>query len=136
MFLLKIYDRDCVELKLGDIVEVSDGKKIKFYCRVTFLESVQKLAPFHTFSFHSVRKVEAPHVNATRCTEDRYECWYLAGDDQIDDMNAATHEKYLADWQACERLLEKSAFSVIPVQMFGQDMPEWIFSDGDILQKV
>lgn len=114
MFLVKLFDRNRKELSIGDIVAISDGKRLNFYCRITFLEKEQKLAPFHTFSFHSVEKVDKVPENATRCTEDRYECWYM-GSEAKPDESSSLHDKYLLDWRACERFLDKSCFDVVPV---------------------
>jgi hypothetical protein len=114
MFLVKLYDRKRQELSIGDIVAISDGKRLNFYCRITFLEKEQKLAPFHTFSFHSVEKVAEVPENAVPCSEDRYECWYM-GSEAKPDESAAEHAQYLLDWRACERFLDKSCFDVVPI---------------------
>lgn len=116
MFNLKIKDRDGATLKLGDIVEVSDGKRINFLCRVEWLEAEKKLTPFHTFAFHSVRKVGDSLAcipgNAVQCNETRYMCWYLA--DGPEDTRGQEHENYLMEWRKCERILE-SCFDIEPV---------------------
>ncbi|MCP9290019.1 hypothetical protein [Gracilimonas sediminicola] len=108
---LSFYDRNGEKLKFGDIVALSDGKNLKFYCEVTYLEDQKAIAPFHTFSFHSVIKVDSVPESAVKSeVEKRYDMWYdKAGDE---DLNASEHDKYLMSWLECERLLENRMFRV------------------------
>lgn len=119
MFLLKIKDRDGTPLNLGDIVEISDGRHIKFFARVQWLPTERALSPFHTFSFHSVRRVgdnvECLPDGVVQCTEPRFDCWYLP--EPRPDADASSHEHYLTEWRKCERFLE----SCFDIELFGHE---------------
>lgn len=113
MFTFKLKDRDGAILSLGDIVEISDGRDIKFFARVQWMPKEKKISPFHTFSFHSVRRVgdnvECLPDGVIQCNEPRFDCWYLP--DPKPDADASKHTHYLIEWRKCERLLE-SCFDI------------------------
>jgi hypothetical protein len=110
MFTLELYDRNGVKLQLGDLVKVSNGKDFNFYAEVKYLESEQCITPFHTFSFHSFEKVDSVPENAIKSTEERYNIWYMCGDEA--DNNAEDAKDYLKSWRECEHHLEKRAFRI------------------------
>lgn len=93
MFVLKLYDRKGVELKIGDIVKVSNGKLCTFFCEVKYLEDQECITPFHTFSFHSFEKIKEVPANATKSTEERYNVWYLYDDEAEPDKGAKECEQ-------------------------------------------
>lgn len=113
MFTFKLKDRDGAILSLGDIVEISDGRDIKFFARVQWMPKEKKISPFHTFSFHSVRRVgdnvECLPDGVIQCNEPRFDCWHLP--DPRPDADASKHTHYLIEWRKCERLLE-SCFDI------------------------
>ena len=111
MFILKLYDRRGVELKLGDIVKISDGKNFNFYAEVKYLEDQQIITPFHTFCFHSFEKVDHVPEGATQSTEERYKMWYM-GKYAETDNKAGEAERYFMDWRACEHLLKQRCFRI------------------------
>lgn len=112
MFTVKLFDRDHQELKIGDIVAISDGKALKFYAEIQFMEKERMVSPFHTFSFHSVKKVEKVPDGAELCTEDRFKCWYMPNPEN--DAVSERHNDYLIEWRKCERMLEHTMFEVSP----------------------
>lgn len=112
MFILKLYDRKGKELKLGDIVKISDGKSFNFFCEVKYLEKEKVIAPFHTFSFHSFEKIDKVPANAVKSTEERYNIWYVYQDDAETDPEAEKFEKYLMDWRSCEHMLDRRCFRI------------------------
>lgn len=113
MFILKLYDRNGVELKFGDIVKISNGKSFQFYSEVKYLEDEQAIAPFHTFTFHSFIKVDKVPDNAKKSTETKYNIWFT--NDYETDNGFEIGEKYLMDWRACEHLLEQRCFRIEPM---------------------
>lgn len=112
MFKLKLYDRKGVELKLGDIVSVSDGKMITFFAEVKYLEDEQVITPFHTFSFHSFEKIDKVPDNARKSNEERYNIWYIYHDEADEDKAAELANNYLMSWRECEHLLAKRVFRI------------------------
>lgn len=114
MFTLKLYDRKGKELNLGDIVKVSDGRAFQFFARVTWLESEQAIAPFHTFSFSSFEKVNSLPEGAVKSREERYDIWYVPQELAEADTEADQFERYLLDWRACEHHLEKRCWRIAP----------------------
>lgn len=102
MFILKLYDRKGKELRLGDIVKISDGRRFTFFCEVKYLEKEQAITPFHTFSFHSVEWVKTVPKGATKSTEERYDIWYLDNDDAEEDSSADDFKNFLMEWRSCE----------------------------------
>lgn len=103
MFTLKLYDRKGKELKEGDILMVSDGKRHQFYARVTWLAKEKVLAPFHTFCFHSFEKVDSVPAEAEKSKEEIYDIWYLP--DHKEDPDGKSFEHYLMSWRECEHHL-------------------------------
>lgn len=108
MFIVKLKDRNGRPLRLGDIVKISDGKRITFFVRVTWLPEIKKLVPFHTFSFHSIEyvgdNVEVLPDGIVQCVEPRFDCWFMPGTNL--DASAKAHEQYLMEWRKCENVLE------------------------------
>lgn len=111
MFELKLYDRNGTELKLGDIVKISDGRSFNFYAEVKYLESEQLITPFHTFSFNSFVKEDKLPDNAVRSTEERYGIWWVPGEAETD-KDADQFRDYLMDWRKCESHLEKRMWRI------------------------
>src|SRR5690606_21722707 len=105
-----------VELNLGDIVKLSDGRIFNFYCEVKYLEDEKVITPFHTFSFHSVEKVDQVPANAKLSTEERYKIWYVYSDEAELDENPEHGERYLMDWRQCEYLLEERMFQIHKIE--------------------
>ena len=112
MITVKIKDRLGNELNFGDIVKISDGRKFKFYSEVKYLEKEKAIAPFHTFCFHSIEKVDSLPRNAKKGDEERYDFWYICNDEAETDEAAERANEYLLSWRECERFLEKSCFSI------------------------
>lgn len=110
MFILKLQDREGKELNEGDLVAISNGKEFTFYCEVKFLEKEQAIAPFHTFSFHSVVKVDKLPENAVKSTEERCNIWYVPNAEE--DNESKSFERFLISWRECEIALEKRAFII------------------------
>lgn len=100
MFTLKLFDRKGNELKEGDIVKISDGKRFTFFSEVKYLEKEKMIAPFHTFSFISFEKVDTVPEIAKKSTEDRYGIWYISHEDAEDDSE--TFDGYLMTWRQIE----------------------------------
>lgn len=113
MFTLQIFDRIGNELKIGDIVKISDGRRFTFFSEVKYLEKEQAIAPFHTFSFHSFEKVDRVPANAKESTETRYKIWYMVRREAEEDAHADVAEKYLMDWRVCEHLLQQRCFRIV-----------------------
>lgn len=112
MFILKILDRNGREMKPGDIVKISNGDRFCFWAEVTYLEKEKAIAPWHTFSFHSMEYVKEVPKKSVKSTEERYNIWYVYHDDAEEDHKAADYEKYLQDWKDCERQIEKGAYQI------------------------
>lgn len=112
MFILKLFDRKGVELHLGDIVKISDGKRFTFFCEVKFLEKENAITPFHTFSFHSVEKVDSVPPEAIKSTEERYNIWYQYLEEAENDPRPYLFEKYLMDWRQCEHLINNRCYQI------------------------
>lgn len=111
MFTLELFDRNGVKLQLGDIVKISNGKSFDFYAEVKYLPEEQIITPFHTFSFHSVVKVDEVPKEATKAREDRYNVWYIPTRDQFD-TDPEAGERYLMSWRTCEYKLEQKMFRI------------------------
>ena len=112
MFTLKLYDRNGVELKEGDIVAISNGICFKFYAEVKYLEQEAIIIPFNTFTFHSFVKVDNVPKEAILSTEDRYKIWYIFDNDALPDENAKVFKNYLMDWRGCESRLNNRCFRI------------------------
>lgn len=102
MWKLRLFDRNGMELNEGDIVRISGDREIQFYSEVKYLGG-GAIAPFSTFSFHSVEKVDNLPLHAVKCSEERYNIWYINPPDN-DDLSGQ-HEQYLLNWRECEHLL-------------------------------
>lgn len=114
MFILKLQDRNGNELNEGDLVRISDGNKFTFYSEVKYLEKENAIAPFHTFSFHSIEKVDTLPDGLTQGKEERYKMWYH-GSNAITDPNGKidkSYSEYLMSWRACERQIDNRCFSI------------------------
>jgi len=109
-FGLTLYDRKGKKLNMGDIVKVSLRGEFNFYSEVKYLADEKKIAPFHTFSFHSFEKVDSIPANAVKSTETRYNIWYTTNSETDDEEKL--FEKYLMDWRACEHELENGSFRI------------------------
>lgn len=112
MFVLKLFDRNGKPLQPGDIVQISDGRRFRFWSEVKFLEKDQVIAPFHTFSFHSFEKVDNVPANAIKSTDERYNIWYVYEEDSQEDKAANAHENYLTEWRQCEHLIDKRMWRI------------------------
>lgn len=111
MFTLELLDINGVVLQEGDIVKVINGRgsDYTFFSEVKYLEKENAIAPFHTFCFHSFEKVDKLPEGVVESNEERYKIWYHGGMPQkgIDGIS-----KYLADWRACERAIDKGTFKI------------------------
>lgn len=112
MFILKLYDRKGQKLNIGDIVRISDGKRFTFFCEVKYLEDEKAITPFHTFSFHSVEKVDKVPAEARKSTEDRYGIWYLSHDEADADKAAKQFKEYLMSWRQCEHNIDEKMWRI------------------------
>lgn len=108
-FELTIHDRKGEVLNEGDIVKISDGKKITFYCEITYLEDERVIAPLHTFSFMSIEKVDTIPTEAIKGNEERYNIWY----NPTDEKDLESFNDYLRSWRDCEYRLESRAYQII-----------------------
>jgi hypothetical protein len=115
-FKLTLHDREGTQLNEGDIVAISDGKRFNFYSEVKYNPEKKCIYPFHTFSFHSMLKVEELPIEAKECNEANYKCWYIYQEDAQWDMKADEFSQYLMSWRECERLLEKNMFHIEPIE--------------------
>jgi hypothetical protein len=95
MFTVKLYDKNGTELNIGDIVKISDGRRVHFYSEVKFIGQ-GILAPFHTFSFLSIEKSDLPE-NAVKSKEERYNIWFINEPEESEVTN-----EYLMSWKQCE----------------------------------
>lgn len=113
MFKLTLHDRNGVELKLGDIVKISNGKTFTFYAEVKWLEKEKAIAPFHTFTYHSFEKVDkVPEKAIKRIVEAEYEWWFLCDEDAETDEYAEEAKRYLTSWRDCETLLNSRSYQI------------------------
>lgn len=112
MFTLKLYDRKGTELKIGDIVKISDGNRFTFFAEVKYLEDEQVITPFHTFSFHSVEKVDSVPKEARKSTEDRYGIWYISHGEAEKDKGAKKFKDFLMSWRQCEHNIDERMWRI------------------------
>jgi hypothetical protein len=110
MFEITFHDRNGTELKEGDVVALSDGKALRFYCEVKWIEAENIMAPWHTFSFHSVEKADKLPDGLTLSDETRYKCWYH--NDPAEDNASGSFEHYRMEWLTCEREIDKRVFRI------------------------
>lgn len=111
-YTLHLFDRDGRELNEGDFVKISDGSRIQFYAEVKYLDKENSIAPFHTFSFHSMIKVDKLPEGLVKADEERYEVWHNAEPDDDETVNSASVKQYLMDWRACEHSLHERMFRI------------------------
>jgi hypothetical protein len=117
VFILKLQDRNGVELREGDIVRISDGKNFNFFSEVKYLPEYKVIAPFHTFSFHSVEKVDSlPDGAMEGKAEERYKLWYVPEPDE-DGVTEDKFLKYLNSWRECEYQLNGRAYCIQHVSL-------------------
>lgn len=109
-FILTIHDRSGTELQFGDIVKVHNDDKVQFYAEVTWMESEQAIAPFHTFTFHSFEKIDKLPYGVMKSTEERYNVWYIESPEE----DTERFEGYLMSWRECEYQLKKKCFRIKP----------------------
>jgi len=113
MFKLTLHDRNGVELKQGDIVKISNGKKFTFYGEVKWLEKEKAIAPFHTFTFHSFEKVDkVPEKGLKRIVDADYDWWFLNDDDAETDQYADEAARYLMSWRDCEHSINNRSYQI------------------------
>lgn len=118
MFEITFHDRNGTELKEGDIVALSDGRSINFYCEVKWIEAEQIMAPWHTFSFHSVEKIDKLPDGVTLSDETRYKCWFH--NSPLDDSDSKPFNNYLMEWRTCEREIDKRVFRIKRIDQSAQ----------------
>lgn len=112
MFTLTIHDKKGTELKEGDIVEIHNGRSFTFWAEVKYLEDEQVITPFHTFSFHSVEKVDTVPVAAVKSSEERYGIWFLQDAEHELVEDDGQFEKFLASWRECEFNLNQRMYRI------------------------
>ena len=111
MFILKLYDRKGNLLKIGDLVKISDGRHFKFFSEIKYLEKEQAIAPFHTFSFHSIEKIDKIPDNANIIKQEgRYNAWFTHNAEVDEDPER--YDKYFRHWIECEYLLSQRCFII------------------------
>lgn len=116
MWNLRLFDRNQVELNEGDFVKISDGSRFIFYSEVKYLGD-GVLAPFSTFSFHSVEKVKSIPKSCRKLLEDRYNVWYDPKE-RNDEESKESYEQYLMSWRHAEHMIKYSEFvKVQPAQL-------------------
>lgn len=103
MFILELYDRKGQKLALGDIVKVSNSRAFNFYVRLTYLPGEGIIAPFHTFSYSSVEKVDQLPCDAIKANDERYDVWHIPGEE---DPEGEHFRDYLLSWRQCEHHLQ------------------------------
>ena len=112
MFKLKLYDRNGVELHEGDIVRISNSGLFNFFAEVKYLEAENAIAPFHTFVFASVEKIDAVPEGATKAREDRYNVWYVADGEAAVDEQAKENNDYLWSWRELEHQIDARCWRI------------------------
>lgn len=115
MLLLTIHDKNGTELNFGDIVKVesySCGRHYTFFSEVKYLPESQSIAPFHTFAFHGVEKVDKLPDGAVQMDEQRYRCWMLFHEDTENSPSEKSYSRYLMEWRECEHLLSEKIFRI------------------------
>lgn len=113
--ILQLQDAHGIELNLGDIVKINthvkDYLNTPFFAEITYDEERKCIYPFHTFSFHSMEKVNKLPDTAVKLDEKRYNCWF---DKNRDKNTEAVKEadKYLMSWRQCEHNLNKRMYHI------------------------
>lgn len=115
MFILRFYDRNGIELNLGDIVRISDGRRFQFYSEVKYLDN-GVIAPFSTFSYHSIEKVDHVPEGATLSTETRYRIWWINNSDEDDEEYCDKFKSYLQSWRECETWIDNKCWRIEPMK--------------------
>lgn len=116
MFRLTIHDRIGNELKLGDIVKISNGRHFTFYAEMKYIPEEEVIAPFHTFTFHSFERVDTVPDHAVQsAVETRYRIWVASFPEIDPEEIRAEADRYLIEWRSCEHLLEKKIFRIKPL---------------------
>lgn len=111
MFTLKLQDRNGQELKQGDIVKVSDGKRYTFYTEVKFFKETGIISPFDTFSFHSFEKVDKVPDGLIERSGDIANFRYWVAKDETD-IDGQQFNGYLMSWRTCENLIKSKCFLI------------------------
>jgi hypothetical protein len=105
---LKLQDSNGIEINFGDLVKIISGASNVFYSEVKYLEKEKAIAPFHTFSFLKILKVEEIPSTALKCNEELYNIWY----EPTPEKDIEYGNEYLCDWRKCEHLLENRIFVI------------------------
>lgn len=119
-FKLVLKDSHGKKLKEGDIVQIFSNSKRNtshFFAEVKYLPDEKIIAPFHTFSFHSFKKVKEVPDTAQRANEKRYKVWYEQFDEHVDeDKFKLSGEKYLISWRECEHKINDRVYDIVPIK--------------------
>jgi hypothetical protein len=116
MFILKLFDRIGNEVKEGDLVKISDGRRFSFFAEVKYLESEGIITPFHTFSFHSFEKIDKVPEGADKSGEERYNVWFICHEDSEEDEKSKEFERYLLSWRECEHKIDNRSYRITKPQ--------------------
>lgn len=114
--ILTIHDKHGNELNFGDIVKIETNQSsvhYTFYAEVKYLPESQSIAPFHTFAFHNIEKVDHLPDGAIQLDETRYRCWMHYHDEEEEFApKKESYSRYLIEWRECEHLLSEKIFRV------------------------
>ncbi len=116
MWQLRLYDSFQTELNEGDLVQIDSGRGNVFYAQVKLLEDENAFSPFHTFSFCKIRKIENLPSSAVKMDEDRYDCWYDAGEE----LKQEDYNLYYYDWKSCESRMNERSFRIFKISQVHQ----------------
>jgi hypothetical protein len=112
MFILKLNDRNGLELNENDFVKISNGKSFDFFSQVKYIEETKSIIPFSVFTFHSIVKIDSIPLNAVKSKLADYDVWYLYNDDAEADNDSFLYDNYLRSWRECELKLEDRCFKI------------------------
>lgn len=112
MFKLKLYDRNGVELHEGDIVRISNAGKFNFFAEVKYLDAENAIAPFQTFVFSAVEKIDAVPPEAVKAREERYNVWYVPDGEATIDEQAKENNDYLWSWRELEHQIDARCWRI------------------------